>query len=222
MKYAYVYDGSKHELKEFNDPAPEQKEVEKTRIVQVEETDDEGLPITVEKEETYTETETYQPEFDYDKAAADYQSCVWLSEEEYNRFKNADVTKYHLEWDDDHKPVLAEYGKQQWIELKDGKIVASAGYRFSETCVKAEKPVVRGYDSGMYYEDDLPEKPVPTREEQMDRRERAYVAEVDPITAHIQRERDENEPDAGKIAALISERTEKVNAIKERYPYPEN
>lgn len=159
MKYAYVYDGSKHELKEFNDPAPEQKEVEKTRIVSIEETDDEGLPITVEKEETYTETETYQPEFDYDKAAADYQSCVWLSEEEYNRFKNADVTKYHLEWDDEHNPVLAEYGKQQWVEMKDGRIVASAGYRFSETCIKAEKPVVRGYDGGMYYEDDLPEKP---------------------------------------------------------------
>jgi hypothetical protein len=159
MKYAYVYDGSKHELKEFEDSATEQREVEKTRIVQVEETDDEGLPVTVEKEETYTETEYYQPEFDYEKAAADYQSCVWLSEEEYDRFKNADVTKYHLEWDDEHKPVLAEYGKQQWIELKDGKIVASAGYRFSETCVKAEKPVIRGYDGGMYYEDDLPEKP---------------------------------------------------------------
>ena len=116
MKYAYVYDGSKHELKEFE-----------------EETDEQEVP--------------------------DYQSCVWLSEEEYNRFKNADVTKYHLEWDDEHNPVLAEYGTQQWVEMKDGRIVASAGYRFSETCVKAEKPVVRRYDGGMYFEDDLPEKP---------------------------------------------------------------
>lgn len=221
MKYAYVYDGSKHELKEFNDPAPEQKEVEKPHIVQVEETDDEGLPVTVDKEETYTETETYQPEFDYDKAAADYQSCVWLSEEEYNRFKNADVTKYHLEWDDEHNPVLAEYRKQQWVEMKDGRIVSSAGYRFSETCVKAEKPVVRGYDGGMYYEDDLPEKPAPTREEQKEKRARAYLLEVDPITAHIQRERDEEEPDKEKIASLIEERAGKVDDIQARFPYPE-
>lgn len=49
----------------------------------------------------------------------------------------------------------------------------------------------------------------------------AYQQEVDPITSHIQRLRDEEEPDEEKIAELIEERTEKVDEIKERYPYPE-
>lgn len=50
----------------------------------------------------------------------------------------------------------------------------------------------------------------------------AYCQEVDPITAHIQRLRDEEEPDEEKIAELIEERAEKVDEIKERYPYKED
>lgn len=64
--------------------------------------------------------------------------------------------------------------------------------------------------------------PSPTTEEQKEKRAQAYLMEVDPITAHIQRERDEAEPDEEKIAALIEERNQKVQEIKERYPYPEN
>ena len=63
--------------------------------------------------------------------------------------------------------------------------------------------------------------PAPTMEEQEAKRAQAYLLEVDPITAHIQRERDEAEPDEEKIAALIEERNQKVQEIKERYPYPE-
>ena len=47
----------------------------------------------------------------------------------------------------------------------------------------------------------------------------AYRQEVDPMTSHIQRLRDEEVPDEEKIAELIEERSEKVNEIKERYPY---
>lgn len=64
--------------------------------------------------------------------------------------------------------------------------------------------------------------PAPTMEEQKEKRAQAYLLEVDPITAHIQRERDEAEPDEEKIAALIEERNQKVQEIKERYPYPES
>lgn len=64
--------------------------------------------------------------------------------------------------------------------------------------------------------------PAPSEEEQKEKRAQAYLLEVDPITAHIQRERDEAEPDKEKIAALIEERNQKVQEIKERYPYPEN
>ena len=62
--------------------------------------------------------------------------------------------------------------------------------------------------------------PQPTKEEQSERRAAAYLAEVDPITAHIQRLRDDD-PESEEIAELITERSEKVAEIKERYPYPE-
>lgn len=64
--------------------------------------------------------------------------------------------------------------------------------------------------------------PAPTLEEQKEKRAQAYLTEVDPITAHIQRERDEEEPDEEKIAELITERAEKVAEIQARYPYPES
>lgn len=64
--------------------------------------------------------------------------------------------------------------------------------------------------------------PAPTMEEQKEKRAAAYATEVDPITTHIQRLRDEAEPDENKIAALIGERNQKVQEIKERYPYPES
>ena len=65
------------------------------------------------------------------------------------------------------------------------------------------------------------EIPAPTLEEQKEKRAQAYLIEVDPITAHIQRERDEEEPDEEKIAELLQERAEKVQEIKERFPYPD-
>ena len=52
-------------------------------------------------------------------------------------------------------------------------------------------------------------------------RERAYANEVDPITAHIQRLKDENPVPEGEIAELIAERDAKVEEIKERFPYQE-
>ena len=65
------------------------------------------------------------------------------------------------------------------------------------------------------YNEPLP----PTEEEQRENRARAYQQEVDPITAHIQRLRDENPVPEGEIAELIAERTAKVEKIKQRYPY---
>ena len=63
------------------------------------------------------------------------------------------------------------------------------------------------------------ELPAPTEENQKRKRAEAYFLETDPITAHIQRLRDEAEPDEEKITALIAERSKKVAKIKERYPY---
>ena len=67
--------------------------------------------------------------------------------------------------------------------------------------------------------DAIPEH-IPTYEEQKQNRAAAYQQEVDPITAHIQRERDKEEPDEEKILSLIEERAEKVAEIKEKFPYP--
>ena len=64
--------------------------------------------------------------------------------------------------------------------------------------------------------------PAPTMEEQKEKRAQAYLVEVDPITAHIQRLRDEAEPDEQRIEELIEERAEKVAEIQARYPYPED
>ncbi|MBQ8464781.1 MAG: hypothetical protein IJ545_02090 [Alphaproteobacteria bacterium] len=66
-----------------------------------------------------------------------------------------------------------------------------------------------------------PDPYVPTDEEQRQKRANAYAVEVDPITAHIQRLRDENPAPEGEIAELIAEREAKVEEIKERYPYLE-
>lgn len=49
-------------------------------------------------------------------------------------------------------------------------------------------------------------------------REKAYEAEVDPITAHISRLRDDD-PESPEIATLMTERTAKREEIKARYPY---
>lgn len=66
-----------------------------------------------------------------------------------------------------------------------------------------------------------PEPLPPTKEEQEQNRARAYQAEVDPITAHIQRLRDmeQTEEIIAEIEQLKLERDTKVEDIKSRYPY---
>lgn len=65
--------------------------------------------------------------------------------------------------------------------------------------------------------------PTPTREEVDEARRQLYIAEVDPITAHINRLRDEElTPEiAAEIAELVEERKLKVEEIKANNPYPE-
>lgn len=67
-----------------------------------------------------------------------------------------------------------------------------------------------------------PEPLPPTKEEQEQNRAFAYQQEVDPITSHIQRLRDEEQTEEviAEIEQLITERTAKVEEIKARYPYP--
>lgn len=68
----------------------------------------------------------------------------------------------------------------------------------------------------------VPAAPEPTKEEQQKARQEAYIAEVDPITCHIQRLSDEEQtPEViSEITSLVEERKAKVEEIKQRYPYP--
>lgn len=76
-------------------------------------------------------------------------------------------------------------------------------------------------DKGEYLESVENPKHIPTDEEIRQLRANAYALEVDNITAHIQRLRDETPVPEDEISALIEERALKVEEIKERYPYNE-
>lgn len=110
--------------------------------------------------------------------------------------------------------------------VKDDKIIAindseiKGGLQFDEIIEDSEHSVsdYRQVNGEYLLKEDVP---APTQEEQEAKRAQAYLLEVDPITAHIQRERDEAEPDEEKIAELLQERADKVEEIKNRYPYPE-
>lgn len=67
------------------------------------------------------------------------------------------------------------------------------------------------------------EIPLPTNDEQAEKRRQAYIAETDPIQIHIDRLKDkEQTPEiVAEIETLRIERDEKIAAIKERYPYSE-
>jgi len=58
-------------------------------------------------------------------------------------------------------------------------------------------------------------------EEMKQNRANAYTIEVDPITAHIQRLKDQDPIPEEEIMELIVERDAKVAEIKERFPYSE-
>jgi hypothetical protein len=80
-------------------------------------------------------------------------------------------------------------------------------------------------DDGTYYKVvKNPEPLPPTKEEQEQNRARAYQEEVDPITCHINRLKDEEQTQEiiFEIEQLKQERSLKVIEIKERYPYSED
>lgn len=103
--------------------------------------------------------------------------------------------------------VKKPYTRQQYAEL--------AIYCNENDCHIVDKP--------KYLESEPNVHPTPTDEEQRQNRAKAYQAEVDPITSHIQRLRDEEQsPEIEQeIADLIAERDAKVEEIKQRYPYGE-
>ena len=111
--------------------------------------------------------------------------------------------------------------------IKDEKIIAicEENYFPCLVCDTIEEDTEHTVDDYEQYNSEYLLKediPAPTLEEQKEKRAQAYLLEIDPITAHIQRLRDEAEPNEQRIAELIAERDTKVAEIKERYPYPES
>lgn len=82
------------------------------------------------------------------------------------------------------------------------------------------------YNGKWYLKGYAPKEPQPepkTKEEVQKIRAALYQSEVDPITAHIQRLRDERqtEPTIRQINELLVERENKVIQIRTENPYPE-
>lgn len=82
-----------------------------------------------------------------------------------------------------------------------------------------------GWDSKWYQAGYVPEQPEPTPptyEEVKKIREDLYKSEVDPITAHIQRLRDQEQTELIKqeIEALVRERDNTFINIQIEHPYP--
>jgi hypothetical protein len=85
--------------------------------------------------------------------------------------------------------------------------------------------VEQAYNNNWYVQGFAPVEPEPTpptHDEIRQMRAWAYAQEVDCITAHIQRLRDESPVPEGEINELIAERDAKVEEIKARYPYAED
>lgn len=116
---------------------------------------------------------------------------------------------------------MKKYAK---IENQESKLVSiglGTNIDFYKSIGMEEMEVEQAYDGAWYIQGYAPQKPTPTDEEQRQSRANAYANEVDCITAHISRLRDEEQTEEviAEINTLIEERTAKVEEIKERYPY---
>ncbi len=117
---------------------------------------------------------------------------------------------------------MKKYAKIIDDETKECEVGLGTDSEFYESLGMTKMDVEEAYNGLWYLKGYAPEKPAPTEEEQRKNRELAYTQEVDPITCHIQRLADEEQtPEIiAEIERLKQERDEKVEEIKQRYPYP--
>lgn len=124
-----------------------------------------------------------------------------------------EVTEIVPDYDEDGKQI-GEHSETHFEPMFTEETVDAAISEYTdeqiETAYNGEK-YVKGY------------APTVDNEYQSKMREKAYVAETDPIQTHIDRLKDkEQTPEIiAEIEALRVERDEKIAAIKERYPYAE-
>lgn len=116
--------------------------------------------------------------------------------------------------------------------IKDNHIIAISDTDAEFLCIVKDEVVEDAEhtvnDYSLYYYDERNAEyllnadiPAPSDDEQSAKRELAYTKEVDPITCHINRLKDEEQTEEiiSEIEQLIAERTAKVEEIKARYPY---
>lgn len=117
---------------------------------------------------------------------------------------------------------MLKYAKIINEETKQCEVGIGTNADFYKSIGMTEMEVEQAYDGQWYVAGYAPEEPAPTEEEQRQKREQAYTLEVDPITCHITRLADEEQtPEIEQeIAELKQERSDKVEEIKKRYPYP--
>ena len=126
----------------------------------------------------------------------------------------------------DNKIIAISEKKEVIIHTEDGDIIQEVtgealfpSLVFDEVIEDTEHTI----DDYKCYDDEFTLHNIEKDNEEMKQaRANAYQVEVDPITAHIQRLKDENPIPEGEIAELIAERDAKVEEIKKRYPYIDN
>ena len=118
---------------------------------------------------------------------------------------------------------MKKYAKIINEETKEVSVGTGTNSAYYQSIGMTEMEVELGYNGSWYLAGYAPIKPEPTKEEQQKARQEAYKAEVDPITCHINRLKDEEQtPEViAEIASLVEERKAKVAEIKARYPYSE-
>lgn len=112
------------------------------------------------------------------------------------------------DYDEDGKQI-GEHSETHYVPMFDEDTVDEAIKEY------ADEDIEVAYNGDKYVKGFAP---AIDNEYQSKMREAAYVAEVDPITAHISRLRDDD-PESSEIADLIAERTAKREEIKARFPY---
>ena len=118
---------------------------------------------------------------------------------------------------------MKKYAKVINEETKLCEVGLGTNNNFYASIGMEEMEVEQDYAGNWYLAGYAPAKPEPTKEEISTLREQAYIQEVDKITCHINRLKDEEQTAEviAEIASLVEERKAKVAEIKARYPYSE-
>ena len=108
--------------------------------------------------------------------------------------------------------IIKNQGDTHWVPMFDEDTVDEAIKEYADSDIET------AYNGDKYLAGNAP---APSKEYQSTQREKAYIDEVDGITAHIQRLRDKEQTEevVAQIAELIAERDAKVEEIKARFPY---